>query len=50
MTQCPFCLKVYDESEYTRCPYCRDHHSRSRNCLTSKKTKIVKVVKISQKH
>lgn len=19
---CPFCNKVYDESEYTHCPYC----------------------------
>ena len=22
MQQCPTCLKVYDESEYSRCPYC----------------------------
>jgi len=22
MQQCGFCLKVYDESEYTRCPNC----------------------------
>ena len=22
MTQCPVCNKVYDESEYTHCPYC----------------------------
>jgi hypothetical protein len=22
MQQCGFCLRVYDESEYTRCPYC----------------------------
>ena len=22
MQMCPFCDKVYDESEYTHCPYC----------------------------
>ena len=22
MQTCPFCDKVYDESEYSRCPYC----------------------------
>lgn len=22
MTMCPFCDRVYDESEYSRCPYC----------------------------
>lgn len=22
MQQCPFCDKVYDESEYSQCPYC----------------------------
>lgn len=22
MQMCPFCDKVYDESEYSRCPYC----------------------------
>ena len=22
MQQCPFCDKVYDESEYGQCPYC----------------------------
>lgn len=22
MQMCPFCDKVYDESAYTRCPYC----------------------------
>lgn len=22
MQMCPFCNKVYDESEYTHCPYC----------------------------
>ena len=22
MTMCPFCNKVYDESEYSHCPYC----------------------------
>ena len=22
MTMCPYCDKVYDESEYTGCPYC----------------------------
>ncbi len=22
MQQCGICLKVYDESEYSRCPYC----------------------------
>lgn len=22
MQQCPLCYKVYDESEYTHCPYC----------------------------
>lgn len=22
MQMCPYCNKVYDESEYSRCPYC----------------------------
>ena len=22
MQMCPFCDKVYDESEYSKCPYC----------------------------
>lgn len=22
MQQCPFCNKIYDESEYSHCPYC----------------------------
>lgn len=22
MQMCPFCDRVYDESEYSRCPYC----------------------------
>lgn len=22
MQMCPFCDKVYDESEYSHCPYC----------------------------
>lgn len=22
MQQCPFCDKVYDEPEYSHCPYC----------------------------
>lgn len=24
MQMCPNCDKVYDESEYSRCPYCND--------------------------
>lgn len=24
MQMCPYCDKVYDESEYSRCPYCHD--------------------------
>lgn len=24
MQMCPFCDRVYDESEYSRCPYCHD--------------------------
>ena len=24
MQMCPMCDKVYDESEYSRCPYCYD--------------------------
>lgn len=24
MQMCPWCDKVYDESEYSRCPYCHD--------------------------
>ena len=35
MQQCPNCLKVYDESEYTHCPYCsgelRGRRSSSRS-------------------
>lgn len=27
MQMCPWCNKVYDESEYSRCPYCYpDNH------------------------
>ena len=29
MQMCPNCDKVYDESEYARCPYCRpDYYDR----------------------
>lgn len=33
MTMCPYCDKVYDESEYTGCPYCsgeleKEHEER----------------------
>ena len=24
MQMCPFCYHVYDESEYSHCPYCSD--------------------------
>lgn len=24
MIMCPYCDKVYDESEYSKCPYCSD--------------------------
>ena len=24
MQMCPFCDKVYDESEYSHCPYCSE--------------------------
>ena len=28
MQQCPDCGKIYDESEYTHCPYCSGEISR----------------------
>ena len=28
MQMCPFCDRVYDESEYSRCPYCHDDDDR----------------------
>lgn len=27
MQMCPLCDRVYDESEYSRCPYCHDDES-----------------------
>ena len=26
MQMCPNCNKVYDESEYSKCPYCHDNN------------------------
>ena len=31
MQQCPECERVYDESEYCHCPYCRGELSRGRS-------------------
>ena len=31
MTQCPDCLKIFDESEYTHCPYCSGELSGRRS-------------------
>ena len=31
MQQCPSCGKVYDESEYTHCPYCSGELSGGRS-------------------
>lgn len=36
MQMCPFCGKVYDESEYTRCPYCRGKYIRHTVILRKK--------------
>lgn len=30
MQMCPRCGKVYDESEYSRCPYCHPYHDSGR--------------------
>ena len=30
MQMCPWCDKVYDESEYSRCPYCHDDDAGER--------------------
>ncbi len=30
MQMCPDCNRVYDESEYTRCPYCYSGYNRRR--------------------
>ena len=42
MQMCPFCDKVYDESEYSHCPYCSgelddDHRIKYYNLLTSER-------------
>ena len=31
MQMCPWCDKVYDETEYSRCPYCSGELKISRN-------------------
>ncbi len=31
MQQCPFCLKVYDESDYAGCPYCNKGWGKRKN-------------------
>lgn len=41
MQMCPFCDKVYDESEYARCPYCGGR---------GKYTKRIVFVKKKSKH
>ena len=41
MSYCPFCGCVYDESEYTHCPRCRD----GRVMKTNKTMKRIKYVK-----
>ena len=28
MQMCPFCDKVYDESEYSHCPYCHPYEDK----------------------
>ena len=46
MQMCPFCDKVYDESEYSHCPYCSgeldDDDDEVRPCL-----KIILLAKTS---
>lgn len=29
MQMCPFCGSVYDESEYTKCPYCNGGRNKN---------------------
>ncbi|SCW50490.1 hypothetical protein SAMN02910400_01030 [Lachnospiraceae bacterium C10] len=39
MSQCPYCLKVYDESEYALCPYCNGGNGKHKRIVIQKKKK-----------
>ena len=41
MSQCPYCGKVYDESEYAHCPYCNGG-KKHRICLNAKKVTTIR--------
>ena len=46
MQMCPFCDKVYDESEYSHCPYCSgelDDDEEVRPCPECTERKVKKV-------
>lgn len=46
MQMCPYCGKVYDESEYARCPYCRGKGKYTKK-ITMTKTKNGKIYKMA---
>lgn len=44
MQMCPECGRVYDESEYTKCPYCYNEYANNINDLENiqKKKPVIK--------
>ena len=40
MQMCPECGRVYDESEYTKCPYCYNEYANNINDLENIQKKV----------
>ena len=51
MQQCDNCMKIYDESEYTRCPFCsKDKDEYTHVIVFDKKAGIAKSVSKEDAH
>lgn len=45
MSMCPFCGKVYDESEYAGCPRCKGKARNLKNAIAKKNSREKKASK-----
>lgn len=51
MQMCGECMKVYDESEYAKCPFCyKDKNKETHVIVFDKKAGIVKIVPREESH